>query len=204
MYNFKSCIAPTKKSVIFIPMKTSAAFAYFLTFRTYGTWLHGDERGSVSFKNNQFKQPLITPHKNLRKHMQSMMCEPALQFSTVQRQTVLQSIIQTCQYNHWILYAVHVRMEHVHLVLQSSSTKEDTQKIIKCYATKELKKHHSELSQRSHFWSRQGSTRNIWSPESLFPALHYVIKQQGEPMALFYDKKYYDLRDEQLYEVYLQ
>ena len=186
-------------------MKTQEAFAYFLTFRTYGTWLHGDERGSVSRENNQYGRPLITPHANLRKQMQSNMSEPALQFSSAeQRQTVLQSIIDTCNYNHWILFAAHVRIEHVHLVLQSSSSKEDAQRIIKCYATKDLKKYHSELSQRNHFWSRHGSTKNIWAPESLFPALYYVIKQQGEPMALFYDKKYYDQRDEQLYEIYLQ
>ena len=34
---------------------------YFLTFRTYGTWLHGDERGSVDRKHNQFGEPLLLP-----------------------------------------------------------------------------------------------------------------------------------------------
>jgi hypothetical protein len=28
--------------------------AYFITFRAYGTWLHGDKRGSVDRHNNRY------------------------------------------------------------------------------------------------------------------------------------------------------
>jgi hypothetical protein len=29
--------------------------AYFISFRTYGTWLHGDERGSVNRKQIDYE-----------------------------------------------------------------------------------------------------------------------------------------------------
>jgi REP element-mobilizing transposase RayT len=183
-------------------MKTQFPFAYFLNFRTYGTWLHGDERGSTSHRNNQYHTPFITPNDKLQQNMRNHMTESAFQLTASQQHTVLHAIIDTCQYNHWILYAAHVRIEHVHLVLQSSTTKEETQKIIKTYATKYLKKQHHELVHREHIWSRHGSTKNIWASVDLFPALYYVVKKQGEPMALFYDEKFYAQFDEQLYELY--
>ncbi|MGQ0761444.1 MAG: hypothetical protein ACT4OT_05435 [Acidobacteriota bacterium] len=31
--------------------------AYLITFRCYGTWLHGDERGSVDRKQNVYGTP---------------------------------------------------------------------------------------------------------------------------------------------------
>ena len=33
--------------------------AYFITFRAYGTWLHGDERGSVDRLHNTFGSPSL-------------------------------------------------------------------------------------------------------------------------------------------------
>lgn len=177
-------------------------FAYFITFRTYGTWLHGDQKYSVSRQRNQFNTPAITPWEPLCNAMRAQMNEAELILNEAQCKTVLQSVINTCQYNHWKLYAAHVRTNHIHIVLASTMIKEKTLTKLKCYATKDLKKYHPEFIHRKHFWSRHGSTKNIWAPATLFPVLYYVIKQQGSPIALFYDSKHYDLQDEALYEAY--
>jgi REP element-mobilizing transposase RayT len=179
------------------------AHAYLLTIRAYASWLHGDERGSVDPKHNQYNTPTLPSSPSLEKAMRSFSTEIPFKMCQNYRDTVLQSVIETCHYNHWHLYAVHVRTEHIHLVVQSNMTKEKTTGKIKCYATKFLKQSHSELLQRKNFWSRHASTKNIWAPEAIFPALYYVVKRQGEPMALYYDKQYYSNFDEQLYECYL-
>jgi hypothetical protein len=36
--------------------------AYLISFRTYGTWLHGDNRGSTSRKQNKYGTPRIAPN----------------------------------------------------------------------------------------------------------------------------------------------
>jgi len=36
---------------------TEIPLAVFFTFRTYGTWLHGDERGSIDRNNNLYGVP---------------------------------------------------------------------------------------------------------------------------------------------------
>jgi len=42
--------------------------AYLITFRPYGTWLHGDERGSVDKFNNQHGTPRIAATENWLRH----------------------------------------------------------------------------------------------------------------------------------------
>jgi hypothetical protein len=39
--------------------------AYFITFTTYGTWLHGDERGSVDKGHNRVGTEFIAPNMPL-------------------------------------------------------------------------------------------------------------------------------------------
>ena len=128
--------------------------------------------------------------------------ETAFLLDAKMRETVLQSMMKTARYLCWKMFAIHVRTNHVHLVLQSNTSKEETMGKLKQYATKDLKKYHPELLLRHQFWSRHASTKNVWAPESLFPVLYYVIKEQGKPMALYYDKQCYDPTDEALYECY--
>jgi len=50
---------------------------YLITFRTYGTWLHGDMRGSVDRHHNRYGAPLIPPNQNwLRHNNESLKHEP--------------------------------------------------------------------------------------------------------------------------------
>jgi REP element-mobilizing transposase RayT len=184
--------------------KNSPAFAYFITIRTYATWLHGDQRGSVDSKHNKFGTPSIKSSHKLHDAMKQSTNEDAFLLNEKARETVLQSMMQTCHCLNWRIFAIHVRTNHVHLVIQSHLSKEETAKKLKQYATKDLKKYHTQLQQRNRFWARHASTKNIWAPETLFPALYYVIKQQGEPMALYYDKQCYDPVDEALYECYFK
>ncbi len=41
---------------------------YLITFRAYGTWLHGDSRGSVDRFHNRYASPLIPPNRPGRQH----------------------------------------------------------------------------------------------------------------------------------------
>jgi hypothetical protein len=44
--------------------------AYLITLRTFGTWLHGDERGSVGRKRNVYGRREIAPNHGLEETMQ--------------------------------------------------------------------------------------------------------------------------------------
>jgi len=34
-------------------------------------------------------------------------------------------------------------------------------------------------------WTRHGSTRYLWKAESVGAAIHYVVREQGKPMAVW-------------------
>jgi REP element-mobilizing transposase RayT len=163
--------------------------------------LHGDERGSVDPKHNKFGTPRINANPNLQKVMRSQCAESAFILNKSQRETVLQSIINTAQFFKWNLIGAHIRSNHVHVIVQSTISKEKTMAKLKAYATQELKKQHAGLQNRNNFWVEHGSTENIWIPEELFPAFYYVVEQQGKPMALYYNKELYDSFDPQLYKI---
>ncbi len=44
--------------------------AYLITFRCYGTWLHGNDKGSIDRHHNRYGAPLIPP--DLRWHRQNL------------------------------------------------------------------------------------------------------------------------------------
>lgn len=45
----------------------TSALAYFITYHTYGTWLHGNEAGSVDSQHNIPGTPML-PSDPVRKH----------------------------------------------------------------------------------------------------------------------------------------
>ena len=163
---------------------STLAWAYHITFRTYKSWCHGDERKSVDRKHNQYGSSKIPFTPALKYAMNISALESELILNMNQRKTVLNSVIETCEYNSWKLLAVHVRSNHAHVVLRADIAAERVMGKMKCYATKALKKNYPEVSQRQSFWGRHGSTQNIWAPEKLFPVLYYVVENQGKPMAL--------------------
>jgi hypothetical protein len=47
---------------------TDIPLAHLITFRSYGTWLHGDKRGSVDRFHNQYKSPYLPPDGGRLEH----------------------------------------------------------------------------------------------------------------------------------------
>ncbi|MBY0309383.1 MAG: hypothetical protein K2Q09_11625 [Phycisphaerales bacterium] len=44
----------------------STPLAYLLTWTCHGTWLHGDDRGSIDDFNNRFGAPVLPPSPTLK------------------------------------------------------------------------------------------------------------------------------------------
>jgi len=54
----------------------------------------------------------------------------------------------------------------------------------KSYGSRCLNRLNPEEGDRKR-WARYGSTRWLWKSEQVSAALHHVVEEQGEPMALF-------------------
>jgi hypothetical protein len=57
----------------------------------------------------------------------------------------------------------------------------------KVYASRALNRAGFDAPERKR-WTRHGSTRKLWTHEDVEAAIHYVVHEQGEPMALFEDR----------------
>jgi hypothetical protein len=58
---------------------TDLPLAYLVTSRCYGTWLHGDNRGSIARFQNRYKSPYIGPNERWQRHnSQVLEAEPVL------------------------------------------------------------------------------------------------------------------------------
>ena len=155
--------------------------AYFITFSCYGTHLHGNAAGSVDRRHNLPGARLIEPDPHRELAAAKRMTVPGYTLDRGSRSTVLQSIRESCAVKGWLLCAAHVRGTHVHLVLSSRETPERVMTYLKHYASVALNRQSGERCRR---WTRHGSTRWLWEPEGVDRAIHYVVHQQGVPMAV--------------------
>jgi REP element-mobilizing transposase RayT len=169
------------------PEADSFPLAYHITIRCYGTRLHGDESGSVHHDNSIFGTPIL-PHKPaLRQHEEDIMDQPPYEMDSSRRQIVLETIRQVCSYRGWDLYAAHVRVNHWHVVVQANCPPEKILHDLKAYASRNLTKANLDNKDRKR-WARHGSTQYKWTEDDVESAIHYVIREQGEPME-FYEKQ---------------
>ena len=65
---------------------------YLITFRTYGTWLQGDKRGSVDRHNNRYGAPVIKPNLDWLAYNKSRLKHAPVKLNQKQRDLIKQSI----------------------------------------------------------------------------------------------------------------
>jgi hypothetical protein len=62
--------------------------AYFITFCTYGSWLHGDPRGSVDRYHNVYGTPRLPPNKLRQQYERQRLKIPPVRLTPRQRKAV--------------------------------------------------------------------------------------------------------------------
>jgi REP element-mobilizing transposase RayT len=164
---------------------TGYPLAYFITFRCYGAWLHGDDRGSVDRLNNIFDTPFIAPNQKLQSHIAKNLNQNPVELDAKRRKVIEDAIRETCEIRNWGLLAINVRTNHVHIVVDAGS-KSPNQVLIalKANATRQMREKgvwHSENTP----WAEKGSKKWLWNEKSVEIAIDYVINGQGEELPKF-------------------
>ena len=157
--------------------------AYLITFTTYGTWLRGDNRGSVDKQHNRYGSAFIAGRTTLHTREKSILKNPPVVLARGDQETVLEAILQVCRYRGWFAHAVHVRSNHVHAVVSGNESPERIMADFKAYATRAIKRYNGNKPIVKRHWTRHGSTKYLWTKESLASAIRYVKNEQGKTMA---------------------
>ena len=159
----------------------SDALAYLITFTTYGTWLHGDERASVDRRHNIPGTPYVDPKPRRLRYETTMLNHPPVTLGPDRRAVVDEAITVVCVHRDWTLHALNVRSNHVHVVVSAPQPPERVMNDFKPWATRGLVT--AGLVWRgTAVWTRHGSTRYLWKPRDLVGACEYVCEHQGEDL----------------------
>jgi REP element-mobilizing transposase RayT len=169
----------TKRDYIDFQTRTEP-IAYLITFRTYGTWLHGEARGSVDKRNyNRYGTPSMPPNTRILIDERNELKTRPVVLNKLQRAVVESSIRRTCEVKKYDLHAVNVRTNHVHAVISGSGKPEPIMNALKSHATRDLRRGNL-LQPNVKPWARHGSTAYLWEEDQLRKAIEYVLFGQGD------------------------
>ena len=158
---------------------TDTPLAYFISFRTYGTWLHGDKRGSIDRFHNRYGAPYKSPNKNWQRENESLLKTEPLILKARERKAIESAIRDTCTRRQWWLRAINVRTNHVHTVVSASRHKAGlVLNAFKANATRQLRQDGLWAHSFSP-WADRGSKRKLWNEQSVARAIDYVLNGQG-------------------------
>ena len=160
------------------------ALAYLITFTTYGARLHGSAKGSVDDEHNVYGTPFIETDSERERRSKKTMTDLAYTMTPAEREIVRYAIVDLATERHWLLLAVHVRSNHVHIVVSAEREPERIMSDLKARASRDLSVAGFDNSARRR-WTRHGSTRHLFDEEHIEAAIRYALDEQGERMAWY-------------------
>lgn len=154
---------------------------YLITFRCYGTWLHGDSRGSMDRKHNAYGTPKLAVNAHLERSDSSQVKHSPIVLNAKQRTVVESAIKSVCEHRKYLLRAINVRTNHAHSVVSAMQKPEPILDAFKSYSTRALRRA-GLLSPAVKPWARHGSTNYLWKERDVAEAIEYVLLGQGEEL----------------------
>lgn len=152
--------------------------AYFITIRTYGTWLHGDPRGSDDRHHNRYGRPYLDHNPARKQHETNLLRQPAVNLVWACRQVVDAAFRELCRHRGWPLHALNVRSNHAHAVVSAPCAPEKVMNDLKAWGTRRLREA-GLFPPEDEIWSYHGSTEYLWDDSDLCSAMLYVCERQN-------------------------
>ncbi|MGD1916983.1 MAG: transposase [Phycisphaerales bacterium] len=155
-----------------------ALIAYFLTWTTYGTRVHGDERGSIDDSHNTPGTPPLPADPSRHARVAAIMAEAPFVMDAPMRDVVESAIRDHAGLRRWRVDALNVRSNHVHVVV--AATGHEPEIVVaqfKSWATRRLREA-GLIGDRRRVWTKMASTRYINSEASRVAAVDYVSNHQ--------------------------
>ncbi|MBN1866845.1 transposase, partial [Candidatus Sumerlaeota bacterium] len=123
------------------PYNPAGVIAFFISFRCYGTWLHGDERGSMDRSQyHAFGTAPIASDPSRFAFERSLLRHPPMTLDAAMRRTVEKTIQEVCRHRGWHLHAVNAQKDHVHTVVTARDvTPERVLNDFKIWCTRRLR-----------------------------------------------------------------
>jgi REP element-mobilizing transposase RayT len=174
---------------------------WHLTNTTYGTWLPGDPRGSVTsvrdhrkddprsvarFEHDRLGQEYEPHLPGLHLAAIEQMKGPPIYLDLPKAELILQQFRETATHRKWPLRAVAIMCSHWHLVVRAPDEL-DPNKLLgdfKAYGSRALNRTYG-MPPSETWWTRDGSKRKIGTDGYLKNAVNYVLYEQELPLVVW-------------------
>jgi len=175
--------------------------AWLLTNTTYGTWLPGDPRGSVTsvrdlrpddeptrfrFEHDTPGEPYEDEILGLRRAAVEQMKGPPIYLDFEKAEVGLTQFQETAAFRGWTLQAVALMVNHFHIVVSVVDDPRPRKILVdfKAYATRTLNRKYGKPPSET-WWTTNGSKRKLKDDEALGAAIHYVLFKQPRPLVVW-------------------
>ncbi len=158
--------------------------AYLITFRCYGTWLHGNARGSYRRTHGVISGVSRIPARpGLRKAETAQLKHLPVTLNPKRRAVVEKAVREVCLHRNYRLRAINVRSNHIHSIVSALCEPEPILDAFKSYATRALRRA-GLLAASIKPWPRHGSTIYLWKEPDVEKAVEYVLLGQDREFSL--------------------
>ena len=174
---------------------------WLLTNTTYGTWLPGDRRGSVTsvreIRDGEVSTPFRLEHDipgepyeeplpGLHRVAIEQMNGPAIYLDKAKAELVLGQFQETAAYRGWTLHAVAIMANHFHMVVSVGGDPEP-RKILadfKAYGSRSLNCRYGKPPSVT-WWTTNGSKRKLKDESARLAAIRYALYKQAHALVLW-------------------
>ncbi len=112
------------------------------------------------------------------------MAQPPYKLDASARDVVCQAVVALSEERGWNLLAVHVRSNHVHVVIQTEREPGRIMSDLKARASRDLTRAGYETADRLR-WTRHGSTKHLFHEDEVAAKIRYTLDEQGPRMAWY-------------------
>lgn len=162
---------------------------WLLTWRTYGTWLPGDARGSVTrvrdgsgprVEHDGWGALIDGPMPGLETAAREAMTGETVLLTANQADALAEQLVETARHRGWIILAGAVMSNHVHLVVGVPGDP-DPEKLLgdfKAWGSRKLNRGWGKRPNGT-WWVEHGSRRKLPNETAVQGAVSYVAEQSG-------------------------
>lgn len=175
--------------------------AWLLTNTTYGTWLPGDPRGSITsvrderpgdapssirFEHDVPGEPWEEHLPGLHEAAREQMSGPPIYLCRAQAEIILAQFQETASYRRWALSGVAIMSNHFHLVVQVAHDPSPSKILadFKAYGSRALNRAYG-VPQSETWWTSRGSKRKLRDDQYFAAAMNYVLHKQPSPLVVW-------------------
>lgn len=161
-----------------------ARASWHITFGTYGTRLHGDDRPTVDRPHNRREQPFVGRDPDRAEQARGRMRGESVYLNAPQRGVVEATVPGLCERGGWTyrMCAAPADEDHVHVLLEATPTidPDAIRKWLKRWLGEALTRRWSKPT-GGRWWASGGSCKPIKDEAYLNNVYHYIRRQRTLP-----------------------